>query len=436
MKRTLLLMCIAGLPALAEPLTLRDAVKIALDKHPAIEAAAAKTKAAVSRTEQARSGYYPKLSYTEFVQGSNNPVFAFGSLLNQRRFSQSDFNINKLNSPGFIPNFQSQVGVEQVLYDFGATKQQVQTAAIGRRLSEEEERFQRMQRVAAVARAYSAVQLTKENLEVAAAAVKSAEADLQRAEAVRTAGMSTDADVLSIRVHLASTKEQVIRRKYDLQVAQAALNEALGLPLDTGHDLTTPLSVRTPGSGASVTRPEQRQAELAADLAMAQRKSARLSLYPQIVARGMFEADRYKFVADGGTNWFFGAGLRWNFDTAGSASRKADEAAQMSAAARASKRQVDAAVELQVTQAKAAVGAATERIEVTQAAVTQAEESLRIIKNRYEAGLTTINDLLRNEIALLEARTRRLAAVYEQRLAAVELELAAGRLTGDSDVLN
>ena len=35
--------------------------------------------------------------------------------------------------------------------------------------------------------------------------------DLQRAEAVRSAGMSTDADVLSIRVHLAAVTEQQIR---------------------------------------------------------------------------------------------------------------------------------------------------------------------------------------------------------------------------------
>ena len=41
---------------------------------------------------------------------------------------------------------------------------------------------------------------------VADAAVRSAEADLERAINVREAGMSTDADVLSIRVHLAAVR--------------------------------------------------------------------------------------------------------------------------------------------------------------------------------------------------------------------------------------
>ncbi len=64
-----------------------------------------------------------------------------------------------------------------------------------------------------------------------------------------------------------------------------------------------------------------------------------------------------------------------------------------------------------------------------------AQESQRITRNRYESGLATITDILRNDTALLDAKTRHLAAIYDQRVAAAMLELAAGTLTGDSDVL-
>ena len=67
--------------------------------------------------------------------------------------------------------------------------------------------------------------------------------------------------------------------------------------------------------------------------------------------------------------------------------------------------------------------------------MTQAEESLRITQNRYEAGFNNVTDLLRTETALLEAQTRQLAAVHDQRIAAAALELAAGTLTADSEVL-
>jgi hypothetical protein len=50
--------------------------------------------------------------------------------------------------------------------------------------------------------------------------------------------------------------------------------------------------------------------------------------------------------------------------------------------------------------------------------------------------MSNVTDLLRNETALLESSTRYQAAVHDQRLAAVMVELAAGRLTPDSEVFN
>jgi outer membrane protein TolC len=79
---------------------------------------------------------------------------------------------------------------------------------------------------------------------------------------------------------------------------------------------------------------------------------------------------------------------------------------------------------------------AGQRIEVAKAAVAEAEESLRITQNRYQAGMSNVTDLLRTETAALETRTRYLAAVHDQRIAATMLELAAGHLSAESEVLN
>jgi outer membrane protein len=424
-------------------LSLKDAVRMALEKHPSVEAAAAQTQAAAMRIDQARSGYLPRVSYNESFQTSNNPVFVFGTLLTQRRFSQANFALDSLNRPDFLNNFQSQLSVDQVVYDFGATRSQVRSAELGRQMSAEQERLARMNRVAQASRAYLAVLLAAESLEVARQALASAEADLIRARAIREAGMSTDADVLSIQVHLAETREQEIRRGYDLQVAWAALNEALGMPLDAQHQLSTSLVELAPGQTeraqleklALTERPEARQTELATRLAEAQSQAARAALYPQIVARAAFEADRGRFLTQAGANWFFSGGLRWNLFNGNADKARIAEASHAAAASRAGRREVDSAVQLQVRQAHASLLSARERIQVATAAVAQAEESLRITRNRYENGLNTVTDLLRNETALLAARTRKLAAIHDQRVAATMLELAAGTLTGDSDVL-
>lgn len=443
MKPTQLLAVAAlAVPVLAqEPLDLPGAVQRALTAHPSLTAAAARIEAAEARREQARSGFLPRVQYRESFQRGNNPVYVFGALLTQRQFGESNFAIDALNRPDALNNFQSQLSAEQTLYDFGATRRGMRAAALGKQLSEQDRRGLELQVLAGVARAYHGVTLAAEALKVAEEAKKSAEADLKRAESVRDAGMATEADVLSVKVHLASVEEQRIRRQYDLDVARAALNEALGLPLDTQHALVTPLAPALPALEAAhekrarEERPEVLGARLQGDLAGAQEALARAQLLPRIVTRGIVEANRQTFVTRGGANWMFMTSLEWNLFDGNRARAQAAEARHMAASARAQQQQMENAVALEVRKARADVQSATERIAVSEAAVTQAEESLRILRNRYSAGLATMTDLLRAETALLETKTRKLAAVYDQRMSAVALERAAGTLNGASNVL-
>lgn len=426
------------------PLSLKDAVNQALARHPSLEAAAAEVKAAAARRDQAQAGRLPKVSYSESWQRSDNPVFVFSSLLTQRQFTAGNFAIGALNNPDAMNNFQSQVVVDQSIWDAGVTKNQIQSADLGRQLTVEEERRARMAVIANVVSAYNNLLLGQESLRVAQEAVRSAQADRERAANLRAAGLATDADVLAIDVHLAAMREQEIRRGYDVQLAQAALNEALGLPLDTAHSLAsgltplpppeTPLAERE--SSALQARPEARQVKLATSLAERQARIAGAARLPQVGFRFAFEADRQRFVTRGGANWLAAVNLRWNlFDGFASRARVA-EASRAVERNRARERQVEAAVGLDVRRAYLDLRASQERIGVAEAAVAQAEENLRIVRNRYENGLTTVTELLRSETALAETRLRRLAAVHDQRLASTALELAAGTLSPDSSVLN
>jgi outer membrane protein TolC len=438
----LLALCTA--PAFAQDaLSLEEAARMAVEQHPSVESVEARAEAAEAKIRQAHAGYLPKLNWQETADGGNNPVYVFGSKLNQRNFTMADFAIGSLNQPGFTNNFQSQFMVEQTIFDAGATVNQKRAATIGKSIADEQTRSASQQVIANVVRTYHGVVLAAESLKVAEEAVKSAEADLERAQAVRDAGMATDADVLSVQVHLAGMKEQRIERSYNLEVARAALNEALGLPLDTAHDLTTPL-VPAPVSEraldelegrASTERPELRQAELATEVAATQAKLARSGYWPRVFGRAVFELDRKDFVTNGGGNWYFGATMQWNLFNGNQTKERVREAVSMERSAAADKRRADAGIQLQVRKAHADFQAAAERIDVASTAVQQAEESLRITQNRYEAGLATVTDLLRNETALMQARTRHLAATYDQRVAAANLELATGILSVDSDVL-
>jgi outer membrane protein TolC len=424
-------------------LTLSEAVRTAISQHPAMEAAASRIQSADARIAQARSGQLPKINYSESYQRSNNPVFVFSSLLAQRRFTESNFAIDSLNNPASVNNFQSQLSAEQPLYDAGVAKRQVESARLQKQLTGEEKRQMESNLAAATARAYFGVLLAEEALKFAGEAVTSSQADLERARNVRSAGLSTDADVLSIEVHLAAMKEQEIRRRSELDVARAVLNESLGAPLDTPRRLTTGLLALEPiatkredyEQRAVKERSETRQAELGVQLATTQSSMARTAYLPQISLRGVLEADRGRFVTEAGGNWFAAVTLRWNLFNGYADRSKIQESQFALATSKSQQRQVQNGVQLQVRQAHAQFTAASERIQVAQAAIAQADESVRIIRNRYESGLSTVTDLLRNQVAALEARLRRLMAVHDQRVAAAMLEFAAGTLTSESEVL-
>jgi len=434
----------AAAQALPGELSLKQAIAIALQKNPGVRAASAAEAEAGARFEQARSGYLPRINYTESIQRGNNPVYVFGTLLTQHEFGPGNFALDALNRPEAINNFQSQMTFDQVVYDGRQTSLGSKAARFGEQVAREGTRRTSQEVIEAVVEAYYGAVLAAESGRVAEEARKSAEANLKRAESLRDAGMTTDADVLSLRVHLAGVREEQIRANNGLQVARAALNNALGVPLDSDYRLTSPLTEAAlpPGElekyerDAVENRPEARQALLAGQIAGVQNELARSTFLPQVIFHGGVEADRGGFATRVGTNWMAALSLRFNILNGGADKARLKESAAAARRADAERERADSGIKLEVRRAFLDVRAAAQRVEVARAAVAEAAESLRILQNRYEAGLATVTDLLRNETALLAVRTRQLAAVYDQRLAAVRLERATGRLTSESEVLN
>ncbi len=447
---TLLCVCllcswmISALPAAGQaPLTLQDAARTALESHPVIEAATAGEREAEAGIGIARSGRLPKLSWAESFTRSDNPVFAFGTLLNQRRFSEEDFGIAGLNNPDSIQNFQSLLKVEQILFDARRTKHAIRSARLAQDLSATQRRSREMDVLLGVVRTYFGVSLAEEQVRVAQESVRGADADLRQASSLFEAGLTTKADVLSVQVHWASAEQERIHAVNGLEVARAALSEALGLDPGAGQSPATPLTPAREPSGtltdyialALRERPDIQQASLGLELAEAQTLEAKSALWPTVVAQGAFEADRARFVNQGGASWLAGVSMRWDLWKGSENRFKVAAARHGRDRAAALERQASGAAALQIRQAWYEFRSAAERLAVAETAVEQAEEGRRIIRNRYESGLETVTGLLRSENALTNSRFRRLAALYEQRTSRAALEHAAGRLNLASEVL-
>ena len=426
-----------------EPLTLEAATTLALASHPALEAAGAGARQAEAGVQVARAGLLPRIEWTNSYTRSNNPVYVFGTLLNQRRFSDANFAVDTLNSPSPVQNLQSVLSVEQTLFDANRTKHAIRAARVKEELSSVERRGREMDVLIGVLRTYFGVVVARERTQVSAQAVTSADADLDRAVGLFESGLTTRADVLAVEVHRATAVQEQIRAVNDFEVARAALNDAIGIGLDDLRDAVTPLTIaplptdplESYVATAIDTRPDVTQAALGVDLSAAQTRQARAALWPAVVVQGAVEADGARFVDQGGGNWLVGVAMRWDLWKGSENRARVTAFRHQEESAIAQRRQVKSATSLQVRRTWFAFKSAQERFAVAETTVVQAEESLRIIRNRYESGLDAVTELLRSETALTNARFRRLAALYEQRTARAELEYASGRLTASSEVM-
>jgi outer membrane protein TolC len=83
---------------------------------------------------------------------------------------------------------------------------------------------------------------------------------------------------------------------------------------------------------------------------------------------------------------------------------------------------------VEVVQAYNRYRAAAEQVEVAEAALSQAKEGLRIIQDRYEAGLTTITDVLRAETALVRTEMNVAVSRHDHYLGYANVLLSTGEL--------
>ena len=194
-----------------DPLNLEQAVKTALQNNSLIKASEFGVEAAQARVSLAASAYLPKLSFDHNMTRGNNPVYVFGSLLTQRRFTQENFALDRLNVPPPLSNFQNRFSATQSLFDFGRTSSRVTQSRLGRRLSEKELDAVRADLIFRVVKAYYDALLAREMVQVAEAAVRSARAAEDSARSRLQAGVALESDLLSVQVHRAGQEEELLK---------------------------------------------------------------------------------------------------------------------------------------------------------------------------------------------------------------------------------
>ncbi len=422
-----------GVSPSAGPLTLERAIALALERNPDLRAAAARIAEAEARVTEATSAFLPQVQGRLSYARTDNPAQAFGMIVAQRRFSPT----LDVNDPGATENFRPEI-VGAISLFRGLSDWSFREAA---KLGADARRLERQAAedliVNAVTQAFYGILAAKEQVEVARASIEAVTAERRLARERFEKGAALKSDVLSLEVRLAQAEEAALRARNGVEVGKAGLRPLLGLhrtaPLDLapapgGGDGAPPTAtVADAIERALAARSEIKASERFVEVRSEELAAERGGHLPRVQAFASYGQDaRDLELSRNVDNWAVGVEVEVDVFSGFRTSARVAAAEERLREAREGVRRVVLEVEQEVRTAFAALEEARERVRVTEAAKAQAEEALRLVREQYQAGTVPVTRYLEAEVGWADARSRSVAARYDQRRAAAALRKAMG----------
>lgn len=415
----------------SRPLSLADALNIALQQNGTILKARSDLEGNAGVVAQTKAIVFPKATITgqyQRVQDSSidtpaGSTFVFGT-------DQS---------------WNTQIQLVQSLYEGGRMASSLRSA----KLTQQQALLQYQTIVAdtllAVRVAYCDILLSAQQITVREASVKLLQQELEDQKRRYDAGTVPRFNVLRAEVAVANARPLLSRARNAYRIAKNNLVNLLGynlsravledVPLQLTDSLnTSPYPIELP---AAIQQALANRTELAAlRKAEALRREditmARAGYLPSLQAFGGYGVRSSSFEADLTAEkhgWFVGAQIGWNLFDGWLTQGKVTAA---KAAHEKSVTELDDSgrrIELEVRTAYSDFIEAREVLASQQKVQEEAEESLRLAKARADAGTATQLDVLDAETSLTEARTTQSLAEHDYAVAVARLERAVGLTT-------
>lgn len=411
-----------GFGLAAEVWTLERALEQALSHNPDTRLAQQRVVAAQAVLEQANAAFWPRLQFQSSYTRTDNPMMVFGSVLNQRAYSSAlDFNdvpdADDLNVKGLatVPLYaggKNRAGKEAAKANSEAVRQEAE--AVRNTLGFE------------VSRTYYTVLKTREYIRAVEAAVNSYQTNAGIAEKRVEGGTVLKTELLDLQVRLAQAREDLVRARNANALTKRALRNLLGI--EAGDIEVAEAAPASPvvDSRETSRRPELMAARERERAAEEHARGAKAGYLPRLSAFGSVDYDYGWKFENGGGSYTAGGLLQWDIWDGNLTRARVREARANSEAAREESRKLRLAIDLEAEEARLALKAAHERLEVTDKAVAQADESATLIRARFEQGAGISTQLIDAETALVNARVRRAEAEADLQIAVAALRKALG----------
>lgn len=401
----------------SEPLTVEEAVNIALRYQSTVAVARTQVQVAEGRTQQTGAQTNPRLNLTSTY----------------RDFFYVDPSLGGgLGGPGgfILGGNQTNATLRQLLFDFGYTRNLVrqnlaleEAARAGYTRSQCDLMFQ-------VKEAFYVAVQNQRLVEVNLSNVKNRQAQLEQANSRFEAGLGLPADVLRAQTAVTSAVFDLSQAQTNAGLARLNLNNLMGI------DPRTPLSLKdNPEQGPTTekveelfeqalrNRPELTQAVANLEAGRYGVDAANVSSAPQLNASLVYGLNSEPFF----NSLSVQLGLNFDLYDGGLQGGRVREAEANREAAQAQLDGVAQTVLTEVGRAYLNLKTAEQRVQTARQAEASASETLRLSTGRYEGGLGIFLDVLEAQAALLAAQTDRVNAQTQVDVARAALNRAIGQ---------
>lgn len=408
----------------ARPIRLTEAVQLAQQNAPAAVQARGQMRTTSAQIRSSYSAFLPSVSLNAGASRQGGDRFdSQGRLV---PYSGQPWQYNH----GLSLNLDLLDGGQR-FYNLRAVRAQADAAASS-------EVSQRFQIALQVKQQYFAVLAAREAEVAAQSQLESAKQQLRTASAKLLARTSTKSDSLRSVIQVGNAQLALLSAQNNMQTANASLTRLVGTPftVTASPEDTVSETLAQIDSVSLVSLiqdgPAVRQAQSTQVAARASARSAKGPYLPTLSIGYSISGNRsdQDFLALGG-QYAYSKSLRlslsyplFNQFSREESVVRADVALKN---ADASLRDSKLLAHQNFVQYWGALRTAEQQIAIQSASVTAAEEDLRVQKQRYELGASTLLDVLTSEANLIQARSTLIQARYNYRVAKAQIEALVGR---------
>jgi outer membrane protein len=428
----------------ANRISFAQALAIAMRQSRVIKAADYSREEAADGADAARGAMLPKIDALENFSYTDNPTQVFSNLLNEQEFTAGNFATDQLNHPGAKSNFDTVFRFSQPIFSGGRLFARFEKAGLGASAAKWRTVRVRQQVAFAVVRAYYGAVLDEQRVGVVERALASARAHLAQARDLFAHGMAVRADVLRTNVQVGTLEQEQIAARNGMMVSRAVLAHVLGdedhplAPEVSPPELTAAAAAPMPSMDAMISAAESRRPEIriTGNEVEAARRGvmiAQADYLPEIDLAAQYQNDSQHLTRAGNSYAVFVSG-RLNIFNGMSTHAKVDAARAALARAKTQRQETLHEIALEVQTAWRGLESARESVAVARRDNRYSAAALKILDDRYSAGLATNVEVLEAQASRKDADMRLVAArvaVMVSR-AALDLATATADLPGTS----